>query len=176
MKGISLGFVETWGWVPAMEAADAGLKSAPVNLLGLEIVPVGRVVVYFQGDVAAVRTAVLNGSLAAGKLGRVIAHNVIARPDTQLIPHTPSPVQPPPRETSSAPAPHSEDILYGLPHPGGASSQEVEPTLPLMKEEGQTVSPGPGPYREPQNEDPTKPKTSGRKKTSKGRSKKNLTP
>lgn len=175
MKGISLGFVETWGWVPAMEAADAGLKSAPVNLLGLEIVPVGRVVVYFQGDVAAVRTAVLNGSLAAGKLGRVIAHNVIARPDTQVIRHTPSPVPPPPRETDSAQVPYSGDILCGDPHPGNGAPQEVGPTIPLKNEE-QTVSSGPAPYGESQNQDPTDSKTNSRKRTSKGRRKKHPTP
>lgn len=91
MEKRSLGLIETWGLVPAIEAADVGAKAANVILLGYEVVPVGRIVVTFVGDVAAVTASVSAGAAAAGKLGQVLAVHVIPRPDAQIRIAPPSP-------------------------------------------------------------------------------------
>ncbi len=84
MKKKSLGLIETRGFVPAIEAADAGAKAADVILIGYEIIKVALVTVKFRGDVAAVKAAVSAGAAAARKVGEVVAVHVIPRPDRQL--------------------------------------------------------------------------------------------
>jgi len=84
MKKKSLGLIETWGFIPAIEAADAGAKAADVILIGYEITKVALVTVKFRGDVAAVTAAVSAGAAAARKVGKVVAVHVIPRPDRQI--------------------------------------------------------------------------------------------
>lgn len=85
MKKGSLGIIETWGFTPAVEAADTGLKAANVRLLACALTRPALMTVAFTGDVAAVRTAVDAGSAAAARVGRVVSTHVIARPDRSLI-------------------------------------------------------------------------------------------
>jgi ethanolamine utilization protein EutM len=94
MKSVSLGLIETWGYVPAVEAVDAGMKSADVVFAGYEITKTALVTVKFIGDVAAVTSAVKAGTAAAEKVGRVIATHVIPRPDPQLNIRPPEPIRP----------------------------------------------------------------------------------
>jgi len=84
MKQQALGMIETKGLVPAIEAGDAGVKAANVQLLGYEIVKGGLVMVAFVGDVAAVQASVSAGSAAASKVGLVISEHVIPRPEADL--------------------------------------------------------------------------------------------
>ena len=99
MKKKSLGLIETWGFIPAIEAADAGAKAADVILIGYEITKVALVTVKFRGDVAAVKAAVSAGAAAARKVGKVVAVHVIPRPDRQ-VPIEPSD-RPSPSETKT---------------------------------------------------------------------------
>jgi microcompartment protein CcmL/EutN len=94
MKRLSLGLIETWGYLPAVEAVDAGMKSADVTFAGYEITKTALVTVKFMGDVAAVTSAVRAGTAAAEKVGRVIATHVIPRPDPQLNITPPKPMSP----------------------------------------------------------------------------------
>jgi len=75
----ALGMVETRGLVAAIEAADAMLKAANVELVGTEKIGSGLVSVMVRGDVGAVKAATEAGSSAAGKLGELIAVHVIPR-------------------------------------------------------------------------------------------------
>ncbi len=86
METGSLGLIETWGIIPALEAADAGSKAANVRFLGYDTVRAGLITVRFVGDVSAVATAVSAGAAAAARVGQVISKHVIARPDQQLRP------------------------------------------------------------------------------------------
>ncbi len=54
---IALGMVETKGLVGAIEAADAMVKAANVDLIGSEYVGGGLVTVMVRGDVGAVKAA-----------------------------------------------------------------------------------------------------------------------
>ena len=76
----ALGLIETRGLVAAIEAADAMLKAANVELVGTEKIGSGLVSVMVRGDVGAVKAAVEAGTAAASALGEVIATHVIPRP------------------------------------------------------------------------------------------------
>ncbi len=76
----ALGMVETRGLVAAIEAADAMVKAANVELIGTEKIGSGLVSVMVRGDVGADKAAVEAGSSSAGSLGEVIATHVIPRP------------------------------------------------------------------------------------------------
>ena len=80
----ALGLIETRGLVAAIEAADAMLKAANVELVGTEKIGSGLVSVMVRGDVGAVKAAVETGSAAAGALGEVIATHVIPRPHNDV--------------------------------------------------------------------------------------------
>ena len=75
----SLGMIETKGLVGAIEAADAMVKSANVQLVGKEQVGGGLVTVMVRGDVGAVKAATDAGAAAAEKVGELISVHVIAR-------------------------------------------------------------------------------------------------
>ena len=86
----ALGMIETKGLVAALEAADAMLKAANVELGGTEKIGSGLVSVMVRGDVGAVKAAVEAGSAAAERLGEVIATHVIPRPHSdveKILPH-----------------------------------------------------------------------------------------
>ena len=86
----ALGMVETKGLVGAIEAADAMVKSANVQLVGKEQVGGGLVTVMVRGDVGAVKAATDAGAAAAEKVGELIPVHVIPRPHAevdQILPH-----------------------------------------------------------------------------------------
>lgn len=76
----ALGLIETRGLVGAIEAADAGIKAAPVELLGTERTDPALITVLFGGDVASVKAAVDAGAAAAERVGQLVAVHVIPRP------------------------------------------------------------------------------------------------
>ena len=80
----SLGMIETKGLIGAIEAADAMVKSANVQLVGKEQVGGGLVTVMVRGDVGAVKAATDAGAAAAEKVGELISVHVIARPQTEV--------------------------------------------------------------------------------------------
>ena len=80
----ALGFIETKGLVAAIEAADAMMKAASVELVGSEKVGSGLVTVMVSGEVGAVKAATEAGAAAAGKLGEIIAVHVIPRPQKDI--------------------------------------------------------------------------------------------
>ena len=84
MNTNSLGMIETKGLVGAIEAADAMVKSANVQLVGKEQVGGGLVTVMVRGDVGAVKAATDAGAAAAEKVGELASVHVIARPHTEV--------------------------------------------------------------------------------------------
>ncbi len=81
----ALGIIETVGLAAAIEAADTGVKSADVKLLGYELTKgYGLVAVKFAGDVGAVKAAVEAGSIAAAKVNKIWSTLVIPRPHDEI--------------------------------------------------------------------------------------------
>ena len=83
----ALGIVETRGFIPAVEAADAMAKAANVRLRGMKKVGSGLVSVIVRGDIGAVKAATDAGAAAAQAVGMVKSVHVIPNPhqDTELI-------------------------------------------------------------------------------------------
>jgi len=84
MAGEALGMIETRGLVGAIEAADAMVKAANVDLVGKEQIGGGFVTVLVRGDVGAVKAATDAGAAAARKVGELLSVHVIPRPHDEL--------------------------------------------------------------------------------------------
>ena len=80
----ALGMIETRGLVAAIEAADAMVKAAEVELIGTEKIGSGLVSVMVRGDVGAVKAATEAGAAAASRLGEIVATHVIPRPHSDV--------------------------------------------------------------------------------------------
>ena len=80
----ALGMVETKGLVGSVEAADAMVKAANVNLIGKVHVGGGLVTVMVRGDVGAVESATDAGAAAASRVGELVSVHVIPRPHEEV--------------------------------------------------------------------------------------------
>jgi ethanolamine utilization protein EutM len=80
----ALGMVECMGMVAMIEAADAMVKTANVQLVGYEKIDAGLVTAIVRGEVGAVKAAVEAGAAAAGKIGTVVATHIIPRPHSDV--------------------------------------------------------------------------------------------
>ena len=80
----ALGMVECMGLVAMIEAADAMVKAANVELVGYEKIDAGLVTAIVRGEVGAVRAAVDAGAAAASKVGTVVSTHIIPRPHAEV--------------------------------------------------------------------------------------------
>jgi len=81
----ALGMIETRGYVGSVEASDAMVKAANVNLLKTVPIGGGLMTVLARGDVGSVKAAVDAGAKAAAKVGALISSHIIARPHEDLL-------------------------------------------------------------------------------------------
>jgi ethanolamine utilization protein EutM len=81
----AIGLIETRGYVGLVEASDAMVKAANVQLV--KSIPIGGALVttIIQGDVGSVKAAVEAGKEAASRVGNLVASHVIARPASELV-------------------------------------------------------------------------------------------
>jgi microcompartment protein CcmL/EutN len=82
--GDALGMIETRGLVGMIEAADAMLKTANVELVSWQKVDAGLVTALIGGDVGSVKAATDAGAAAARRVGELIGVHVIPRPADDL--------------------------------------------------------------------------------------------
>ena len=80
----ALGMIETRGLIALIEASDAMVKAAKVQLVGTEKIGAGYVTALVRGDVAACKAATDAGAAAAEKVGELVAVHVIPRPNANL--------------------------------------------------------------------------------------------
>jgi microcompartment protein CcmL/EutN len=80
----ALGMIETKGFVGMVEAADAAVKAAKVELVGYEKIGGGYVTMIVRGDVAAVKAAIEAGARGAERVGELVSTHVIPRPHANL--------------------------------------------------------------------------------------------
>lgn len=76
----ALGMIETKGFVAMVEASDAMVKAAKVELVHYETIGGGYVTAVVRGDVAAVKAATDAGARAAQQVGELVSVHVIPRP------------------------------------------------------------------------------------------------
>jgi microcompartment protein CcmL/EutN len=80
----ALGMIECRSFPAVVEAADAAVKAAKVELVNYEKTGGGYVSIVVRGDVAAVKAAIDAGQTAAARVGEVVTTHVIARPHANV--------------------------------------------------------------------------------------------
>ena len=80
----AIGILETKGFVPLIQGADAGLKAANVDLLEWRQIGSGFVSFVVEGEVAAVRSALDAARIAASEAGEVVSEIILPRPVEEL--------------------------------------------------------------------------------------------
>ena len=80
----ALGMIETKGFIGMVEAADAMVKAAKVELVGYEKIGGGYVTAIVRGDVAAVKAAIEAGARGAERVGQLVSVHVIPRPHDNI--------------------------------------------------------------------------------------------
>jgi len=80
----ALGRIECRGFPAMVEAADAMVKAAKVELVSMEKTGGGYVTAVVRGDVAAVKASIDAGVRGAEKVGEGISTHVIARPHVNI--------------------------------------------------------------------------------------------
>lgn len=80
----ALGMIETRGFVAMVEASDAMVKAARVELVSYEKIGGGYVTAVVRGDVAAVKAATEAGARAAERVGELVSVHVIPRPHANI--------------------------------------------------------------------------------------------
>jgi ethanolamine utilization protein EutM len=81
----ALGMIETKGYVGSVEASDAMVKAANVNLIKTIPIGGGLITVLCRGDVGSVKAAVDAGARAASKVGELVSSHILARPHEDLL-------------------------------------------------------------------------------------------
>ena len=81
----AIGLLETRGYVGLVEASDAMVKAANVQLIKSIPIGVALITTIVQGDVGSVKAAVEAGREAATRVGNLVASHVIARPSGELL-------------------------------------------------------------------------------------------
>ncbi|MDA3812432.1 MAG: BMC domain-containing protein [Spirochaetaceae bacterium] len=84
IKQDALGMIETRGFAGIVEASDAMVKAAQVELIGTVKIGGGYITAIVRGDVAAVKAAVDAGVRAAEKVGEIVSTHVIPRPHSSV--------------------------------------------------------------------------------------------
>lgn len=81
----AIGLIETRGYVGLVEASDAMVKAANVQLV--KSVPIGGALIttIVRGDVGSVKAAVDAGRETATRVGNLVASHVIPRPAPELL-------------------------------------------------------------------------------------------
>jgi microcompartment protein CcmL/EutN len=80
----ALGMIECRSYAAMVEASDAMVKAARVELVSYEKTGGGFVTAVVRGDVAAVKAAVEAGARGAERVGEVVAIHVIPRPHVNV--------------------------------------------------------------------------------------------
>lgn len=82
--GQALGMIETIGLISSIEAADAAVKTANVQITRFEKIDGGMVSIHMRGDIGAVQAAVDAGAQAARRVGQLVGVHVIPAPVSDI--------------------------------------------------------------------------------------------
>jgi len=143
MKNSALGLIETYGFVGAVEAADAALKAAEVYVVDLVKVKGGIMTLTLQGEVSAVKASVDAGAASAERLGVLLSSHVIPRLDEEVWPMVlkkEKDKEPPPKD----PVKDKKEEPFPVEEEGSEEERPLEP----MEEEGSQIMEKPLPKQE----------------------------
>jgi len=137
MKNSALGLIETYGYVGAVEAADAALKAADVSLVNLVKVRGGIMTLTLQGEVSAVKASVDAGAASAERLGVLLTSHVIARLDEEVW----SIVEPKGKDPEDDPDPSDKKVKEMDDEEGENQVAVMEDADPLQKKDAEKEHP-----------------------------------
>ena len=80
----AIGIIEAKGLITLIEASDAALKSANIQMTGYEKIGSGIVTGFFTGDVATIKAGLDAAAAAGNRVGQILATKVIPRPHDDL--------------------------------------------------------------------------------------------
>ena len=80
----ALGMIECRSFPAMVEAADAMVKAARVELVSYEKTGGGYTTAVIRGDVAAVKAACDAGQTAGARVGELVTVHIIARPHSNV--------------------------------------------------------------------------------------------
>ena len=80
----ALGMIECRSFAAMVEASDAMVKAAKVELVSYEKTGGGYVTAVIRGDVAAVKAAIDAGQNSAARVAEIVATHIIARPHVNV--------------------------------------------------------------------------------------------
>ena len=133
MKNSALGLIETYGFVGAVEAADAALKAAEVTVVDLVKVKGGIMTLTLQGEVSAVKASVDAGAASAERLGVLLSSHVIPRLDEEVWPMVLR------KEPEEGPPPEDPKEEESDPAPVEVGNTEENPPVEPMEEDGSQI-------------------------------------
>lgn len=81
----AIGLLETRGYVGLVEASDAMVKAANVQLVKHIPIGGGLITTVVRGDVGSIKAAVDAGKETANRVGSLVASHVIARPSPEVV-------------------------------------------------------------------------------------------
>ena len=81
----AIGLIETRGYVGLVEASDAMVKAANVELIKSNPIGGALITTIVRGDVGSVKAAVDAGKETATRVGNLVAGHVIPRPAPELL-------------------------------------------------------------------------------------------
>lgn len=80
----AIGMIETMGFIGAVEAADAAVKTANVQIVKYASVDGGLVSIHLRGDIGSVQVATEAAASAARRVGELFAVHVIPAPSEDV--------------------------------------------------------------------------------------------
>lgn len=81
----AIGLIETKGLLASIEATDAMVKAASVEIMKRIDIGGAYVTTVVTGDVGSVRAAVEAGAAAATQVGDLVSSHIIPRPSDSLV-------------------------------------------------------------------------------------------
>lgn len=132
---LALGLVETKGLLPAIEGADAMLKTADVRLLEKNLAGGGLVTITIAGEVSAVKSSVEAAEERIRRIvgAKLLSAHVIPRPDSELVrilkldPDASDSAEPAPPAEPQTPAEEKKDEACAQPAPLSGSEASASP-------------------------------------------------
>lgn len=142
----ALGLIETWGHLPLINALDAAIKAASVNLTSSHLVGGGLSTATVRGDVGSVKAAMSAAQATLNQIGAQGMTHVIARPDKAiwamlkkdgLRTDDDGPVPPANSGDQSMAAPPALKTIAGVP------AVKVKAEVPAVKRKAEVPAPRP---------------------------------
>lgn len=81
---LSIGIIETTGYIATISALDTLLNASNVIVIDKELIGAGIVVIIIAGSISNIKEAIKSAEMAVEKLNAKCRHTIIARPHDDI--------------------------------------------------------------------------------------------